>query len=98
MIAMHSFDPWQIYTAEGLMGVFEMGLLISALIQGVVLFGVASNVTRYCAFTFFTEDGTSYIFKNYGETEVLVDKAIARTAAMASMQAQALPIPHPPPP
>lgn len=57
------------YKTAGILGIMNYALLIGGMIQGIVLFGVAQEVTRWLAFRFFKEDGTSYIVKNYAETE-----------------------------
>ena len=79
------------YSLPGKIGRFSYQLVMTQLLQGVVLLGVATSITRYFASYAFKNDGhgTSQAFRNYQCTPVLVKRAIARTAAKAALETHA---------
>jgi len=74
------------FAAVGRIGTFSWSLFISAVLEGVVLFGVTKTILTWYASNYLKGDGTSYVFKNYQNIEIDKNKAIAKTAAKAAMQ------------
>ena len=70
----------------GRIGTFSWSLFISAVLEGVVLFGVTKTILTWYASNYLKGDGTSYVFRNYQNIEIDKNKAIAKTAAKAAMQ------------
>ena len=77
-----------IYAAHGSVGVFNFTYFVNALVQGLVLLGASTQITKLLANYAFDCDGTSLVYSNNQNLNVSCPRAVARTAALAGLQTE----------
>ena len=77
-----------IYSTHGKVGIFNLTYFLNTIVQALVLLGLSVQITKLIANYCLSWEGTSQIFSRYQNTNVDVNRAKARTAALAGMQVQ----------
>jgi len=75
-----------IFQTTNSVGAYSNALFLAKIIEGVVMLGIAVQITKFIASHFMHSDGVSPIFQRYQNTQVSVKRARARTASLAGLQ------------